>query len=83
VTQASLVHVRTGMGDRRIERTATDEERIEQLADADGDAARTIDMDVRIRSWLGGTVSSVTQTQVLDDELTPGAENPPRLPPDR
>ena len=50
-----------------IQRTRTDEERIEQLAEADGSGAHVIDLSVGIRPWLAGTVTSAVQVQALDD----------------
>ena len=52
-----------------IERTRTDAERIEHLAEADGDNARVIQLEVNLRPWLAGTVLSAVQVQTLEDQL--------------
>lgn len=51
---------------RTIDRTRTDEERIEHLAEADGNGERAVELDVAVRPWLAGSVVSAVQTQILD-----------------
>jgi hypothetical protein len=55
------------MGPRRtLDRTRTDEERIEHLAEADGNGERVVELDIAIRPWAVGTVVSAVQVQRLD-----------------
>lgn len=54
-----------------MERTKSDEDRVEQLADADGRGRHVVNMDTGVRPWLAGSVVSAVQVQVLDDELSP------------
>ena len=57
--------------ERDLRRTKTDADRVEHLAEADGAAAHVVNVDVGIRPWIGGTVTSAVQVQVLGDELSP------------
>ena len=55
------------MGRRHtIDRTRTDEERIEHLTEADGNGERAVELDIAIRPWAMGTVVSAVQVQRLD-----------------
>ena len=54
-----------------VNRTRTDEDRVEHLADADGHGTHVVNMDVDVRPWLAGTVVSAVQVQALDDDLSP------------
>lgn len=57
---------------RRIDRSRTDEERIEHFAEADGDGDRGIGLGIDVRPWLAGSVVSAVQVQVLDGR-SPGS----------
>ena len=51
---------------RRIRRTRTDTQRIEHLAEADGNTAHTVELDSGTDRWFAGSVVSAVQVQVLD-----------------
>ena len=54
-----------------VNRSRTDEDRVEHLADADGRGTHVVNLDVGVRPWLAGTVVSAVQVQTLDDDLSP------------
>lgn len=51
---------------RRIRRTRTDTQRIEHLAEADGNTDRLVELEIDTDRWLAGSVVSAVQVQVLD-----------------
>ena len=54
-----------------LQRTKTDSDRIEQMADADGRAENVVNIEADNRGNLVGSVTSVSQTRVLPDEVSP------------
>ncbi len=61
------------MGSDELTRTRTDEEAIEQLAEADDGGAHVVDLATREDSWLVGTgnVTSAVQVQPLATGSSP------------
>ena len=59
------------VNDSQVSRTKTDEERIEQMADADGRAENVVNIEADSTGFVVGTVTSTSQTRVLDDRTTP------------
>lgn len=55
----------------RVQRTKTDEDRVEHLADADGRGEDVVNLDAGEQPWLAGTISSAVQVQVLRDHVSP------------
>jgi hypothetical protein len=56
---------------RRIQRTRTDRQRIEHLAEVDGNRDRVVELEVGVRPWLAGSIVSAVQVQVLGDPADP------------
>ena len=54
---------------KRVDRTRTDEDRIEHIAEANG--THVVDLHVDVHPWLGGTVTSTVRVQQLTDDLAP------------
>lgn len=59
------------MSDSRVELTKTDRDRIEQMADADGRAENVVNVESDSRGGLVGTLTTSSQTRVLDDVTSP------------
>jgi hypothetical protein len=55
----------------RVELTKTDKDRIDQMADADGRAENVVNVVTDSSGGLIGSLTSSSQTRVLDDESSP------------
>lgn len=54
-----------------VTRTKTDTDRIEQMADAGGQVENVVNIDAGSRGFGIGSVTSSSQTRVLDEEDSP------------